>query len=49
MPSGRGLSENAPSTNSVALLIRCSGWLVKEDVDGVVELIRITRQPVGFQ
>jgi hypothetical protein len=34
--AAEGFQGTSPSTNSIALLIRCSGWLVKEDVDAVL-------------
>ena len=34
--AAEGFQGTSPSTNSIALLIRCSGWLVKKDVDAVV-------------
>jgi len=34
--AAEGFQGTSPSMNSIALLIRCSGWLVEKDVDAVV-------------
>jgi len=34
--AAEGFQGTSLSTNSIALLIRCSGWLVENDVDAVV-------------
>ena len=34
--AAEGFQGTSPSTNSIALLIRCSGWIVEKDLDAVL-------------